>query len=187
MVRDTTDSDSTREDSTWQHPAHADATRRRFVRTGAALAGGLALGVGAAGGAAARPGKPSFGPEIYGDGEAWGTKFTTALPEPTTNEQSFDVLAFVVAGPGRAGPPVQLPISEAAPGNPDYNGGRWASRTVVVTDADRYDEIAPVTDYETFLAEQAAGTFGPFQDGAPIVGGSPIRPEYFQCPLLPVK
>ena len=143
-------------------------------------AGGLALGVGAMGSASALPGKPGFGAGIDGDGEVWGTKLTTPIPAPTGNEQSFDVLVFVVEGPGRVVPPLQLPISEAAPGNPAYDGGRWISKTVTVEE--------PITDYETFLAEQAAGTFSPFIDGAPLDGnGYSIRPAYFQCPLLPVK
>lgn len=171
-----------------EHEANESAsTRRRFVRNGAVLTGALAAGVGATGTASARPGKPSFGPEIYGDGDPWGTKFTTVIPEPRNGGRSLDVLAFVVSGPSQDGPPLQLPVSEAAPGNPAYNGGRWVSKTVTVTDSDRYDDVQPVTDYDTLLAEQAAGTFGPFLDGAPIVDGEPLRPEYFQCPLLPVK
>lgn len=150
--------------------------------------GALSLGVGATTNAAARPGRPSFAAEIYGDGEPWGTKFTTAIPDPDDNEQSFDVLVFIVAGPGRDAPPLQLPISEAAPGNPDYNGGRWASKTVTVEEPGGYDPNDPITDYGTFLDAQAAGTFGGFIDGAPLgPNGDPVRPEYFQCPLLPVK
>lgn len=159
--------------------------RRRFLRTAGVVAGGLAIGVGATGGAAARKGQPSFAPEIYADGDPWGTKFTTPLPEPTNNEHAFDPLVFIVAS-DRQAPPLQLPIGESAPGNPEYNGGRWVCKTVSVTGS--YDPTSPLTSYDDFLAAQAAGTFSAFQDGAPLLpSGDPVRPEYFQCPLLPVK
>lgn len=161
-------------------------SRRRFVRRASVVAGGLALGTSATGTAGARKGKPSFDPKIYGDGDPWGTKFTTVLPEPKRNEHSFDVLVFIVAGPDRAAPPLQLPISEAAPGNPSYNGGRWISKTVTVTGS--YDENDPIKSYDDLLDEQDAGNLSAFLDGAPLDGnGDPVRPEYFQCPLLPVK
>lgn len=107
---------------------------------------------------------PNFGPAVYADGQTWGTKGTTTLPAPTArNAQSYDALYMFTNGPG------QLPLSEAAPGNPAYNGGRWTvvevtwnnpAEAVVITsadDLDRYD----LTFHET-------GT-------------------YFQCPLLPDK
>ena len=71
----------------------------------------------------AAPGAPNFMPAIYGDGEVWGTKGTTPLPAPNAkNLQSFDNLyVFTNANDPNA---VQLPVSEAAPGNPKYNGRR---------------------------------------------------------------
>lgn len=166
-----------------------EPTRRRFIRNGVVVAGGLTVGAGAMGAAAAKggnPGAPSFDPEIYADGVAWGTKFTTVLPEPNWNDRSFDVLVFIVEGPGRTAPPLQLPISEAGPGNPAYNGGRWVSKTVTVTGA--YDPNDPITDYGAFLEAQGDEVFSGFIDGAPLdANGTPVRPEYFQCPLVPVK
>ena len=67
----------------------------------------------------ANPGKPNFGPAIYGDGQVWGTKAAAALPAPNGNNvQSFDKLFVIVNG--AAG---QLAVAEAAPRNPAYNGG----------------------------------------------------------------
>ena len=71
--------------------------------------------------ALANPGQPNFMPSLYGDGEVWGTKGTTTLPAPNEhNRQSFDVL-YVITNSNN--PQGQLPVSEAAPGNPSY----WAS------------------------------------------------------------
>ena len=82
-----------------------------------------------AGVALANPGKPTFGPVIYADGEVWGTKAVTTLPAPNgNNEQSFDKLFVIVNGA-----PGQLPVGEAAPGNPAYNGGRWFTHTAMWT------------------------------------------------------
>ena len=78
----------------------------------------------------ANPGKPNFGPAIYGDGEVWGTKGAATIPAPNgNNNQSYDKLFVVVNGA-----PGQLPVAEAAPRNPAYNGGRWFTHTVMWTD-----------------------------------------------------
>jgi hypothetical protein len=129
----------------------------------------------------AGPGKPNFGPSIYADGETWGTKATTVIPAPNEhNLQSFDML-FVVTNSNADG---QLPVGEAAPRNPDYNGGRWFTHTVEWT-ADafgEFDTFPLLTSYDDILHFENEGFLevmpGSF-DGGP--------PPYFQCPLLPVK
>ncbi|MCR8913320.1 hypothetical protein FDP08_07815 [Marinobacter panjinensis] len=130
----------------------------------------------------ADPGQPNFMPALWGDGEVWGTKGTTTLPAPTANNlQSFDAL-YVVTNSNN--PEGQLPISEAAPGNPAYNGGRWFTHTVEWTGPGfMYHGIVPVlTSDEDIDYHEAMGhltiTPGSFPDGPPV---------YFQCPLLPVK
>ncbi len=78
----------------------------------------------------------------------------------------------------------QLPVSEAAPGNPAYNGGRWFTHTVEWTAEGfmAYGIVPVLTSYEDIQIQQNAGylviTPGSFPDGPPV---------YFQCPLLPVK
>lgn len=132
--------------------------------------------------AVAKPGMPNFMPSLYGDGDVWGTKETTVLPAPNTaNRHSFDNL-YVITNSNN--PQGQLPVSEAAPGNPEYNGGRWFTHTVEWT-AEGFlaHGIVPVLtsdediDYHESLGHLVV-TPGSFPDGPPV---------YFQCPLLPTK
>lgn len=131
-----------------------------------------------AGLASAAPGAPNFMPAIYGDGEVWGTKGTTQLPAPNAhNMQSFDALYVFTNANDPNG--IQLPVSEAAPGNPHYNGGRWSVQMVTWTAAGfmAYGGYAPVlTSGDDVLYNQQAGYLT-------IESGH----NYFQCPLLPVK
>ena len=139
-----------------------------MLRAGAIALGGLAVGVGASGAAAAA--KPNFEAGFWGDDERWGTKVTTTLPEPR-NKDSLDKLFFIDH------PEQGVPLAEAAPGNPAYNGGRWWSHTVTVDDASLID--FPITSY----AELAT-----LPDGAvTITAGEPNHPTFFSCPLLPYK
>lgn len=125
---------------------------------------------------------PNFSDSVYADGVTWGTKGTTVLPAPNeANRQSFDAL-YVITNSNN--PNGQLPVSEAAPGNTAYNGGRWFTHTVEWT-ADgflAYGIVPVITSYSQLLEQQAAGylviTPGSFPGGPPV---------YFQCPLLPVK
>lgn len=125
---------------------------------------------------------PSFGPEVYGDGTAWGTKGTTSLPAPNQNNlQSFDKL-FVIRNSNN--PAGQLPVSEAAPGNPNYNGGRWITYTVDWTESGfaAHGTVPVLTSYADVMFHESLGHLNIVQgsfDGGP--------PPYFQCPLLPVK
>jgi len=125
---------------------------------------------------------PDFSARVYGDGIAWGTKGTTALPAPNEyNRQAFDAL-YVITNSNN--PQGQLPVSEAAPGNPAYNGGRWFTHTVEWTaEGFMAHGIVPVLmSYEDIQLHESLGhlviTEGSFPDGPPV---------YFQCPLLPEK
>jgi len=124
--------------------------------------------------------QPNFSAALYGDGEVWGTKGTTALPAPNgKNVQSFDKLfVFVNGAPG------QLPVSEAAPGNPQYNGGRWFTQTVMWTaeGMEAHDPLPVLMSYDEIMLHLNLGHLA-------IAPGSPAGgpPPYFQCPLLPVK
>lgn len=130
----------------------------------------------------AGPGKPNFGPSVYADGVAWGTKATTGLPAPTDNNlQSYDILYVFINGAEG-----QLPVGDAAPRNRYYNGGRWFTHTAEWTVSPDVMPILPlITSYEDMGPHILAGHIS-------IVPGSPAPPpdgppDYFQCPLLPVK
>ena len=130
----------------------------------------------------ANPGKPSFDPELYADGDVWGTKGTTNLPAPNAhNLQSFDKL-FVITNSNN--PLGQMPVGEAAPGNPYYNGGRWFTHTVewTATGFMAHGIVPVLTSYDEIVEQEDLGylviTPGSFPQGPPV---------YFQCPLLPVK
>ena len=119
----------------------------------------------------AAPGKPNFGPSIYADGEVWGTKGTTSLPAPNGhNQQSFDkIFVFTNGAEG------QLPVAEAAPGNTDYNGGRWTAMQATWIDDLPHPKVV-LTSYEEVMFHYNLGHIT-IEDAE----------NYFQCPLLPVK
>ena len=109
---------------------------------------------------------PNFGPAIYADGKEWGTKGLSQLPPPNGhNEQSFDKLILFNTQ--------EMPVAEAAPGNPSYNGGRWRTFTATwkidppTTDVTSYAEIMDHIEMGNLEIAPAGG--------------------YFECPLLPVK
>jgi hypothetical protein len=130
--------------------------------------------------ASANPGKPDFGPHVYADGVAWGTKVTTVLPAPNgNNAHSFD--KFFVVTNGADG---QLPVGEAAPRNSAYNGGRWVTYTATWTAAGMaaHDPLPVLRSYEDVMLHAGLGHLDVGKGSPP---GGP--PPYFQCPLLPVK
>jgi hypothetical protein len=121
---------------------------------------------------------PNFGPAIYGDGEIWGTKGLGELPAPNgRNNQSFDKLfIFVNGGAG------QLPVSEAAPRNRAYNGGRWSAQTVMWTAEGMAAHSMPpvLKSYADIQVHYSLGHLA-IAPGHPFGG-----PDYFECPLLPI-
>ena len=132
----------------------------------------------------ANPGKPSFEANLYGDGEVWGTKGAAVLPAPKEkNLQSFDKL-FVITNSNN--PEGQLPVAEAAPGNPMFNGGRWFTHTVEWTQAglDAHGIVPVLKSYDEVMLHYNLGHLDITQ-GSPGGGGAP--PDYFECPMLPVK
>jgi hypothetical protein len=159
--------------------------RTSFAR---AALGALALaGLVAAGPALADPPPgsiPNFMPALYADDELWGTKGTTELPAPNDhNHQSFDALYVITNSNTTEG--LQLPVGEAAPGNPDYNGGRWDTHTVTWTMAGfmEYGYVPLLTSYADIIDNYNDG-YLTITEGSP--GGPGAPPDYFQCPLLPV-
>jgi hypothetical protein len=109
---------------------------------------------------------PSFGPAIYADGKMWATQGVATLPPPNDHDaQSFDQLfRFTNPAPG------QLPVAEAAPGNPIYNGGRWNAFEVTWNIPDP----PVVTSYAELMQHAEDFTMVSAND-------------YFECPLRPVK
>jgi|GEM_PF-403742 len=162
-----------------------DYTRRRILRDAAIATGALAIGV--PGTATALRGKPSFTSRLYADGTTWGTKGAAIIPAPTdANAGSFDQLFAIVNGADG-----QLPVAEAAPGNPAYNGGRWATQTVTWTAAGiaAHDPLPVLTRYGP-ADDPTAIKFHHDRGHLDIVAGSPdpaATPDYFECPLLPDK
>lgn len=142
------------------------------------------LALTAVGVASANPGRPNFSPQLYADDQVFGTKGAAALPAPTENNaQSFDKLFVIVDENG----PIQMPVAEAAPGNPNYNGGRWFTQTVMWTEAgiEAHGEPLPVlTSYDDVMLHYSLGHLT-ITAGSP--GGPDAPPDYFECPLLPVK
>jgi len=124
---------------------------------------------------------PNFSPSVYGDGQAWGTKGAAALPAPNDNNlQSYDKLFVITNSNNPAG---QLPVSEAAPGNPAYNGGRWFTHTVMWTQAGfaAHGVVPVLMSYDEVMLHYDLGHLT-------IAAGSPGGPpDFFECPLLPVK
>ena len=122
---------------------------------------------------------PNFGPAIYADGTVWGTKGLGELPPPSGhNDQSFDKLFMFVNGA-----PGQLAVSEASPRSKNYNGGRWSAQTAMWTEAGLafYNQEPPVLmSYEEIMVQVGLG----YLATAP---GAIAGPDYFLCPLLPVK
>jgi hypothetical protein len=131
--------------------------------------------------ALALPGSPNFGPALWGDGQLWGSKGAAMLPPPNDyNLQSFDKLYIVT---NSNNPDGQLPVAEAAPGNPNFNGGRWFSQTVEWT-ADAFTDLGTVpvlTSYDAIVYYFNLG-YLTITPGHP----DPTSPTFFECPLLPV-
>ena len=154
------------------------STMKQTIRLFGAL---MLLGSLLAGGAMAKPpsgarGAPIFMPALFADGETWGTNLLNPLPPPNdSNDPSFDEL-FVFVNSTASG---QLSVAEAAPGNPYYNGGRWAVSTAMWTASG--DPSAVLTSYDEILDAVLAGELM-IIDGPPAGG----PPPYFECPLLPV-
>lgn len=111
-------------------------SRRGYLRA-SLVASGIALGVASSSTATAEP--PGFTDRIYADNDVWATKGVADLPFPNgRNNHSFDKL---FPSPGTS----LLPVSEAAPGNRHYNGGRWAVHPitwhVTPTQLTSYEEV----------------------------------------------
>ena len=112
--------------------------------------------------AVAAGGPPSLA--FYVDGERYRTIATpTDLSGTGAPDSSFDRI-YALGGS-------LANVAEAAPGDTDYNGGRWMVLPITWN-------VAPVqlTSAEQVLAYDAAGMLS--------IGSEPVRP--FVCPAIPV-
>jgi hypothetical protein len=125
-----------------------------------------------AGGATRVPGA------IWAGGELYDTIATPATFLQTPPAQSTDTLYNF----GMSGLQGQRSVSEASPGDPTYNGGRWSLKMVVFTDAGR-DLTDPdgdgIVNFE--LVSQAEVLQQAAQGYLTILDTN----IYFECPLLP--
>lgn len=105
---------------------------------------------------------PRAGIRVYANDVVWAS-FDAAdfKPGPV---QSLDKI-YVLVGEGF------IPVGEASPGDPDYNGGRWEVHMVTFTGMDP----TQFTNDEDLLAHAAMGH---------LSISSPVR--YFECPLVPL-
>jgi hypothetical protein len=141
-------------------------TMRRIAVVGLVVAMLFALAVPAF----ALPGKFSFQPGIYADGQAYSSRKVADIPAPNGhNLQSFDMLVKITNGVEG-----QLAVAEAAPGNPAYNGGRWYE---VPATWNAGAEKTLITSYAQLMEEVAAGHL--------TIDDS--NPGFLVCPLVPVK
>ncbi|MFB6301294.1 MAG: hypothetical protein ABEH78_00295 [Haloferacaceae archaeon] len=161
------------------------ATRRRVLRAGAAL-GATGLGLGAVGTAAANPGKgdekgdgKQFG-RVYANDVLWRTNVVTVLDERPDPEDRIYFLhdgEKPIAARDDVSSEVQESpfVSESAPGDRDWNGGKWTHFSAEVTDVGAFNEDAPLTnDAEVLGKDYIDVTLG-----RPGFG----PPNYFICPL----
>lgn len=129
----------------------------------AVLVATLAL---ASGSAAANPALPG---RIYADGDVFATRGVPDLPAPTDgNAHSFDVLYTFEGGADG-----QQTVAEAAPGERDFDGGRWAVTVVEWTDDATPSSLTGDEDVQDAIDE---GDLRVVTVGA----------DYFECPLVPI-
>jgi hypothetical protein len=113
------------------------------------------------------------GPAFYVDGELYRTVGTpTDLSTTGAPDHSFDVIYGIAGQPN---------VATAAPGDRDYNGGRWKVHALSFTD---YDEAVEMVDAngsgdldsaDEVHAAMAAG----YVDNDEIV-------RSFECPVIPL-
>ncbi|MBX0286991.1 hypothetical protein [Haloarcula salinisoli] len=161
----------------------SNPTRRSIVKTGAGLAV-AAAGFGTVGSAAAGKGNDksdngkSFG-RVYANGELWRTNVVNVLDDRPDPEDRIYFLhdgeKSLVARDDVSDAQASPFVSEAAPGDRDWNGGQWTHFSAEVTDVEAFNEDAPLTTAAAVLEADYIETelnrpgFGP--------------PNYFNCPL----
>ena len=106
---------------------------------------------------------PKAAGRVYADDQLWATFATANLPPGPS--VSFDTLYHF------PGLPDLVPVANAGPTNPNYNGGRWMVENVAFTGMDP----TQFTDQQQILDNASLGLLS--------ISG-PV--QYFECPLLPL-
>ena len=148
------------------------SSHSRVLRTAAAMVAALAAGVAAAGTASAGV----TGPAFYVDGSLYRTVLTpTDLSGTGAPAHSFDTI-YDLGG-------AQMNVATAAPGDQDYNGGRWQVHALAFPGGYAAAVAAGDTDGDGVLdsddelmAAIAAGT---------AVDTGVVR--WFVCPTIPLQ
>jgi len=117
------------------------------------------------------------GPAFYVDGEVYRTVGTpTDFSETGAPAPSFDTIyQFSGAQP--------MNVATAAPGDRDYNGGRWQVEVI---------HYVTGSDYESALAEFDANDSGDFDSAAEVHAAidagviTTIAGPSFECPVIPL-
>lgn len=113
------------------------------------------------------------GPAFYVDGELYRTVGTpTDISDTGAPDSSFDVL-YAIAG--------QPNVATAAPGDADYNGGRWRVRALTFTD---YDAALAAVDANASGDIDSAAEVQAAKAGGFVVGNTVVRS--FVCPVIPL-
>lgn len=113
------------------------------------------------------------GPAFYVDGELYRTVGTpTDLSGTGAPAHSFDTIYAIDGQPN---------VATAAPGDPDYNGGRWMVHALTFSD---YDAAVMAVDGNGSGDIDSAAEVDAARDGGFIVGDTVVR--YFVCPVIPV-
>lgn len=159
-------------------------TRRRFLEMGAAI-GVAGAGLSATGTAVANPGKgdergngKGFG-RVYANNVLWRTNVVNVLDERPDPEDKIYFLHDgekpIVANGDASDDQLSPFVSESAPGDRDWNGGKWTHFSAEVTDVEAFNDDAPLTDDSDVLDKE----YVTVTLGRPGFG----PPNYFICPL----
>jgi len=126
---------------------------------------------------AAQAGATRVSEAIWAHGELYDTVVTptsfVAPPEHSTDT----IYSFMMSGLGG-----QRSVADSAPGDRDFNGGRWDVQIVVFTDLGKavHDEDGDgMVDFELTAADEVMEHYN--------LGHIEIFPAnfYFECPMLP--
>lgn len=141
--------------------------------TGLALGAGISLTMIGAAVAAGNGAGGVTGPAFYVDGSLYRTVGTpTDFSGTGAPDHSFDTI-YEFGG-------LQMNVAEAAPGDRDYNGGRWRV------------EVLHFTDYATAVSTYDANGSGNFDSAeeveAAIASGAATTSAgpSFSCPVIPM-